>query len=165
MRIFGAQYDSTSMEVFIKMYKHTLFHVATFVVVFLLLFALGYHVLSRWNRELNMRCVSTRVGAWLPVRARMNARENEPDLCLAFILTRQQSAPNRHPAINRHPRFLLQVLQDDCNHVNEWMKKLVPKKKRHPASKQPSRSLNSTTPPPFPACKQPPQQAPRHACK
>ena len=30
---------------------------------------------------------------------------------------------------NDPPSFLLQILQDDCNHSNEWMKKLFPKKK------------------------------------
>ena len=29
---------------------------------------------------------------------------------------------------NDAPSFLLQILQDDCNHANEWMKKLFSKK-------------------------------------
>jgi len=31
---------------------------------------------------------------------------------------------------NAPPNFLLQVLQDDCDHFDEWMKKLIPKKKK-----------------------------------
>ena len=55
MRIFAAQYDSTSMETFIKICKHTLLHIATFLPVFLLLFALHRHAF--WMDQRNERAL------------------------------------------------------------------------------------------------------------